>query len=62
MPSMVKAIDTDKSFDMGRKKERPEKKMKIGAFRCMSNFVHERACFARIKEKYDDAKACAVIR
>lgn len=37
--------------------------MKIGAFRRMSNFVHERACFGigGIKEKYDDAEACAVI-
>lgn len=38
--------------------------MKIGAFQHMSNFVHERACFAGIggiKEKYDDAEACAVI-
>jgi len=26
MPSMVKAIDMDKSFDMGKKKERLEKK------------------------------------
>lgn len=49
---------------MDSKKEEQEK-TKIGAFRRMSNFVHERACVAGIggiREKYDDAEACAVIR
>lgn len=74
MSSMVKAIDTDRflnpsiRIEKGAERERGEKKTKMhfGAFRRMSNFVHEGACFAGDRrdkgEKYDDAEACAVIR
>lgn len=67
MSSMVKAIDTDRANPSIRieKKRRAGKKTKIDAFRRMSNFVRERAYFGGIggiKEKYDDAEACAVIR
>lgn len=51
---MVKAIDTDRfsnpsiRIEKGEEQEREGKKTKMhfGAFRRMSNFVHERACFA----------------
>lgn len=63
---MMKAINADKlNLSIRIVKQKEQEKTKIGAFRRMSNFVHERACFAGIggiKEKYDDVEACTVIR